>query len=148
VGDYDFVKEATNLCRIKPIFHKISQKPGKPLFYGIKNKQQVFGIPGNPAAVLTCLYEYVTIAINQLMGNPNQALSKIHRPLSHQFCKKIGFAVFLKGFYNETEVRILGAQESYRLSSFATANCLIYLPEEIAAVNQHDMVEVHIIPQA
>jgi molybdopterin molybdotransferase len=148
VGDYDFVKEATSFCQVKPIFHKISQKPGKPLFYGIKNKQLIFGIPGNPAAVLTCFYEYVRIAINQLMGNPNHEFTKIQRPLANKFYKKLGVAVFLKGFYNEKEVRILGAQESYRLSSFATANCLIYLPEEITEVNQHDMVEVHIIPQA
>jgi molybdopterin molybdotransferase len=83
-----------------------------------------------------------------MMGNPNPALNTVYRPLKENFLKKPGIAYFLKGFYNNTELRILGAQESYRLSSFAAANCLVYLKEESTEINQHEMVEAHIIPYA
>ncbi len=146
VGEYDFVKEATKNCKITQVFHKINQKPGKPLFYGIKNQQQIFGIPGNSAAVLTCFYEYVLIAINLFIGNKNAELNCIHRPLKDSYNKKPGIAHFLKGHYNETGVQILGAQESYRLSTFASANCFVYLPEESTTIHQHELVEVHLIP--
>ncbi|WP_235526082.1 molybdopterin molybdotransferase MoeA [Pedobacter sp. Leaf216] len=36
VGDYDFVIEAARNCGVKQIFHKVKQKPGKPLFFGTK----------------------------------------------------------------------------------------------------------------
>lgn len=148
VGDFDYVKEAIIACHINPVFHKVSQKPGKPLFYGIKNNQQIFGIPGNPAAVLTCFYEYVSIAINKLIGNPYDALPTIQRPITEKYRKKKGLAHFLKGFYNDSEVRILEAQESYRLSSFARANCLIYMSEDITEINKNEIVTVHLIPNA
>lgn len=48
VGDYDYVPAAAQACGIEQKFHKIKQKPGKPLFFGIKGDKTVFGLPGNP----------------------------------------------------------------------------------------------------
>ena len=56
VGDYDFVLEATKANQVTQIFHKIKQKPGKPLFLGKKENKIICGLPGNPASVLSCFY--------------------------------------------------------------------------------------------
>ncbi|TAG97540.1 MAG: molybdopterin molybdenumtransferase MoeA, partial [Sphingobacteriales bacterium] len=59
VGDHDHTAAAAEACGVQCIFHKVKQKPGKPLFFGIKGKVPVFGLPGNPSSVLTCFYQYV-----------------------------------------------------------------------------------------
>ena len=40
-------------------FHRVKQKPGKPLYFGTKENKIIFGLPGNPASVVSCFYEYV-----------------------------------------------------------------------------------------
>ena len=146
VGDYDFVLQATENCGITKIFHKIKQKPGKPIYFGTKEQKLVFGLPGNPASVLTCFYEYVTVAMEKLFKN-NSTLKIMHVPLSESFRKPAGLTHFLKGHYNSITVTPLDAQESYRLSSFARANCLIVINEDVTECQQGEIVEVHLIPE-
>ena len=38
VGDYDFVLQAANNCSVNKLFHKIKQRPGKPLYFGKKEE--------------------------------------------------------------------------------------------------------------
>ena len=76
VGEYDFTMQAFEACGIMPIFHKIRQKPGKPILFGMKENKVVFGLPGNPASVLTCFYEYVLPAIGKMMHQPLSVSSK------------------------------------------------------------------------
>jgi molybdopterin molybdotransferase len=146
VGDYDFVLQATENCEITKIFHKIKQKPGKPIYFGKKDQKLVFGLPGNPASVLTCFYEYVTVALEKLFKN-NGTLKIIAAPLSVSFRKPAGLTHFLKGDYNGKTVTPLDAQESYRLSSFARANCLIVINEDVTECHQGEIVEVHLLPE-
>jgi molybdopterin biosynthesis enzyme len=39
---------------------------------------------------------------------------------------------------------MLGAQESFRLSSFSSANCLIEIPEDAAEITSESAVKVHL----
>jgi molybdopterin molybdotransferase len=145
VGDYDFVLKATENCGITRIFHKIRQKPGKPIYFGKSGEKLVFGLPGNPASVLTCFYEYVTVSLEKLF-KCHTGLRTIFAPLSNTFIKPAGLTHFLKGFYDGEFVTPLDAQESYRLSSFARANCLIVIEEEKTETKKGEMVEVHLLP--
>jgi molybdopterin molybdotransferase len=142
-GDYDFVPEAAAQSGVQKLIHKIKQRPGKPFFFGAKEKKLVFGLPGNPASVLTCFYEYVTVALSKWM-HKNQELPKKQVPIAVDFKKAAGLTHFLKGNYNGETVIPLHAQESFRLSSFATANCLIKIEEETTAHLVGDLVEIHL----
>jgi len=145
VGDYDFTLTAAANCGIKTVFHKIKQKPGKPIFFGTKGKQIVFGLPGNPASVLTCFYEYVTIALEK-MNHRQATMQTVMLPLAAAYKKPAGLTHFLKGFQDGYAVTVLDAQESYRLHSFARANCLVVVGEETTSCQQGERVEVHILP--
>jgi molybdopterin molybdotransferase len=145
VGDYDFVLQAATECRIEKLFHKVKQRPGKPLYFGKKNNKLVFGLPGNPSSVLTCFYQYVVPAIEK-MNKRRKLLSVVQAPLSKSFQKAAGLTHFLKGFYDGKTVAPLDAQESYRLSSFARANCLIQVYEDVTECRQGDLVDVHLLP--
>ena len=57
-GKYDFIPQTLNDLGVEKIFHKISQKPGKPLWFGKKDKKIIFGLPGNPVSSLVCLRRY------------------------------------------------------------------------------------------
>jgi molybdopterin molybdotransferase len=127
VGDYDLVPAALEKCGVSKIFHKVKQKPGKPLFFGKKNKTLFFGLPGNPASVLTCFYEYVVDALERFTYT--HLVNEMRLPLLYGFTKKPGLTFFLKGKINESGVEILGQQDSYLLNSFALADCLIELDE-------------------
>lgn len=156
VGDYDFVVPAAEAAGTHSIFHKIKQKPGKPLFFGVKEdvgakktdlvtpKQTVvFGLPGNPASVLTCFYQYVLTALEALSGCPVSLTAKT-ATFTDGYKKNPGLTHFLKGIYSDGVVRLLGAQESYRLSSFSVANCLIEVPEESHEIAAGSTVLVHL----
>ena len=144
-GDYDFVLQAADNCGVIKFFHKIKQRPGKPLYFGKKEHKLVFGLPGNPSSVLTCFYEYVLEALQILTGR-KISLQTIQAALSKPFHKTAQLTHFLKGFYNGETVIILNAQESYRLSSFAKANCLVKINEEVMECKEGEIVEVHLLP--
>lgn len=145
VGDYDFVTQAAKQCGIEEKFHKIRQKPGKPLFFGTKGEKLVFGLPGNPSSSLACFYEYVLPAVEQLLGLKN-SVQKLNVVATHDYIKPAGLTHFLKAFYEEGAVTPLHAQESYRLHSFAQANCFLVLPEESTGCKKGDIVEIHLLP--
>jgi molybdopterin molybdotransferase len=145
VGDYDFVIRASENCGVKKLFHRIKQKPGKPLFFGKKDNKFIFGLPGNPASVLTCFYEYVLLAIEKMTGQ-RHALKNISCTLTNEFRKPAGLTHFLKGWHEGNEVKMLQGQESYKMSSFARANCLIVIEEERTEVKAGENIEVHLLP--
>jgi len=145
VGDYDFVLQAATACGVEKLFHKVKQRPGKPLYFGKKNNKLVFGLPGNPSSVLTCFYQYVIPALEKL-SNKKPVLQIIQAPLSKPFQKTAVLTHFLKGIYDGKTLTPLNAQESYRLSSFATANCLIQIDEEITSCTEGEFVTGYLIP--
>jgi len=145
VGDYDFVPEAASRCGVQQIFHRVKQRPGKPLYFGVKDKIPVFGLPGNPSSVLSCFYNYVLIAIEQLCRKKNPT-SIVTAKLLDTYVKPVGLTHFLKGHYENGQVRVLNAQASYQLSSFAQANCLIILEEQRGHYETGEFVEVIQLP--
>lgn len=144
-GDYDFVLQAATECGVQKLFHKVKQRPGKPLYFGMKEDKPVFGLPGNPSSVLTCFYEYVIPALEKISHKTN-CVKKIKVPLAKTFRKAAGLTHFLKGFYDGNTALHLGAQESYRLSSFAKANCLIQINEEVTVCEEGESAEIHLLP--
>ncbi len=146
VGDYDFVKEALELNNVEEVLYKVKQKPGKPLYFGKTQGCYVFALPGNPAAALTCFYQYVGVAINKMKGSQNASLSQLNLPIDRELIKKEGRAVFYKAYTDFKTVTILEGQGSDILKSFSLANSFVYLTPEIASVDKNDIVEVHLIP--
>jgi molybdopterin molybdotransferase len=145
VGDYDLVIPAAKECGIETLFHKIKQKPGKPLFFGRKNEKIVFGLPGNPSSALTCFYEYVLPLIDTWLALPG-SVKHIHAKVEQAYRKSAGLTHFVKAFYENGKVSVLHAQESFRLHSFAQSNCLLVLPEESTGCEPGDIVNVHLLP--
>jgi len=71
--------------------------------------------------------------------------NKINLTLANSFSKKTGLTFFLKGKMEENKVTILQAQESFLMSSFAYANCIVKLDEDKTEFNKGDLVEVYLL---
>ena len=146
VGDYDFVGKALKELEVEELFYKVKQKPGKPLFYGKKGDTQIFALPGNPAAALSCFYVYVYIALQKMMNRDILELPRIEAISKSNFEKKGDRPQFLKAIYKNGEVEILEGQNSSMLQTFALSNALVYAPETIIKIVEGDSIEVIQLP--
>ncbi len=69
MGRADYIPEVLNELGVEVIFHKVSQRPGKPMWFGMgPNGQAVFALPGNPVSALVCCRQYVIPALNAASG--------------------------------------------------------------------------------
>jgi molybdopterin molybdotransferase len=147
VGDYDFVKAALEEINVEEVFYKVKQKPGKPLYFGKHGAKRIFALPGNPAAVMTCFYMYVTPMIGFMKGEGNGFLNELEANLSHDHFKKGGRAHLLKASYRNGKVDININQSSAMLSSFVDANCLVYFDETEREFKKGEQVKLFMLPQ-
>lgn len=146
VGDYDFVGDALKKLKVTEHFYKVKQKPGKPLFFGTKDEKIVFALPGNPAAALTCFYKYVYMALQIMMGNNEISLPVIYAESENTFKKRGDRPQFLKAIYKNGKVHILDGQNSSMQQTFALANALVFVPDEVMEVHVGDTLETMLLP--
>lgn len=73
-GVLDLVPSVLAEVGVQQIFHKVSLKPGKPLWFGVceraGRRTLVFGLPGNPVSGLVCFRLFVYPALYWLRGFP------------------------------------------------------------------------------
>ncbi len=84
-GKFDLVPRLLVEAGVERVFHKIRQKPGKPLWFGMKGNTAVFGLPGNPVSSLVCLARYVLPFIDACSGQmpmarPSFLLTDLPKP--------------------------------------------------------------------
>ncbi len=80
-GMLDLVPEVLVEQGVQQVFHKVAVKPGKPVWFGIKEskdkKSYVFGLPGNPVSSLVCFNLFVRAAIEAWYGNGIEQSSRL-----------------------------------------------------------------------
>ena len=68
-GRFDHVPGVLASLGVRQVFHRIAQRPGKPMWFGVAaNGTPVFALPGNPVSVLVCLARYVLPALARAAG--------------------------------------------------------------------------------
>lgn len=68
VGDHDHVPGVARELGATPLFWKVAQKPGKPVFAALRDRVPLLGLPGNPASVLVNMLVYARRALDRLEG--------------------------------------------------------------------------------
>lgn len=152
VGDYDVVKEAMKQEGVETVFWKVKQKPGKPLYFGRKGQKNIFGLPGNPAAVFTCFYEYVYPALRQTMGFKNPGLRQtrvkpasacVSDPKRHLFLKA---QIIKNKKCGVLTGKILAYQGSHMLTSLSDAHGFIWVPPARRKGQKRNGLQFHFLP--
>lgn len=120
-GKFDYIPEIMSQLEVKNIFHKISQRPGKPLWFGKNNNNKiVFALPGNPVSSMICLYRYVIPFLKRCSGLNKKDI--IQGVLAEDFNnkKELTFfspvkAEYIKGSLNLSQVSGNGSGDYYSL---------------------------------
>jgi molybdopterin molybdotransferase len=92
MGRFDLVPQVLEELGVRTVFHKVAQRPGKPLWFGMgPSGVAVFGLPGNPVSTLVCLTRYVVPALRGSLGQTPEAPQRmalgapftVKAPLTH-----------------------------------------------------------------
>jgi len=74
MGKFDYIPQVLGELGIRVVFHKVEQRPGRPLWFGIGDTgATVYALPGNPVSTLVCLLRYVLPGLATAQGAPQIA---------------------------------------------------------------------------
>jgi molybdopterin molybdotransferase len=149
VGEADFTRQM--MAKLgEVVFWKIAMRPGRPMAFGrIRARGRsayLFGLPGNPVAVMVTFYHFVRGALLMMMGRDDTDLPLLRVKAETAMRKKPGRTEYQRGILElkngEWSVRLTGAQGSGILRSMSEANCFVVLGHEQGTINAGDYVEV------
>jgi len=68
-GKFDYIPDCLSKLGVQKLFHRISQRPGKPFWFGTREtRNYVFALPGNPVSTTACTVRYLVPWIKTSMG--------------------------------------------------------------------------------
>jgi molybdopterin molybdotransferase len=148
VGEADFVKQL--MAKLgEVLFWKIAMRPGRPMAFGKINNCYLFGLPGNPVAVMVTFYQFVRDALLHLSGRTDDYAIPLLKAISAENLRKVpGRTEYQRGIVfqenAEWRVRTTGQQGSGVLRSMSEANCFIVLEHGRGAVKAGEPVAVQL----
>lgn len=94
MGRFDYIPQVLQELGVRVVFHKVSQRPGKPLWFGVgAGGQTVYALPGNPVSTLICLTRYVLPGLLAAQGAAPATVETI--TLAQSYEVKAPLTVFL-----------------------------------------------------
>jgi molybdopterin molybdotransferase len=147
VGEADFVRQLMNRLG-EVLFWKIAMRPGRPMAFGKIGNAFLFGLPGNPVAVMVTFYQFVRDALVFMSGRDAAPLPVLKVPCAENLRKVPGRTEYQRGILFQEQggwkVRTTGQQGSGVLRSMSEANCFIVLEHERGAVKAGEPVSVQL----
>ena len=148
VGEADFVKQLMGKLG-EVLFWKIAMRPGRPMAFGRIGDSYLFGLPGNPVAVMVTFYQFVRDALLHLSGRTDDYAVPLLRVAAAENIRKVpGRTEYQRGMLfrdgGEWKARTTGQQGSGVLRSMSEANCFIVLEHERGAVKAGEPVAVQL----
>ena len=146
VGEADFIRGL--MAKLGEVaFWKIAMRPGRPMAFGRIGNSWLFGLPGNPVAVMVTFYAFVRDALLKLSGiDPVEPLPRFRVSCVTPLRKRPGRSEFQRGILfrddGEWKVRLTGAQGSGVLRSMSEANCIIVVEHDRGNVEAGEAVWV------
>ena len=150
VGAADYTKQI--MAELGDVaFWTIGMRPGRPMAFGKIHSQgksaYLFGLPGNPVAVMVTFYFFVRNALLHMMGATSTLLPLVPAISQAAIRKRAGRTEYQRGIVSvddqgRLQVAITGAQGSGILRSMSEANCMIVLHHEQGNVNAGEAVDI------
>ena len=130
MGKKDFIPQALSKNSVKEIFHKIAQKPGKPMWFGKNDSTIVFALPGNPVSTYLCTIKYVLPWLKNHLGVLEEKNSSVKLTEDINFKPKLNYFLQVKiqndkGCFYATPLKHHGSGD---FISLAEADGFIELP--------------------
>jgi molybdopterin molybdotransferase len=150
VGTADYTKQSMAALG-EVLFWKIGMRPGRPMAFGSLashgKRALLFGLPGNPVAVMISFYFFVRSALLQMAGAVQTPLPRLRVTSLSPIRKRPGRTEYQRGIvaadqHGSYSVTLTGAQGSGILRSMSDANCIIVLDDSDGDVKIGDAVEI------
>jgi molybdopterin molybdotransferase len=146
VGDYDLVKDQLREFGVRPVFWQVRIKPGKPLYFGVRGRQLVFGLPGNPTSAMVTFHLFVRPAVDRMLGRvpvgPRTGRAVLAGPLTLKPGRKQFLRGVLAGPGPEIRVEPFPDQKSGVLRSMVKSRVLIVVPSDVERMEAGEEVPV------
>jgi molybdopterin molybdotransferase len=146
VGEADFVKPM--MAKLgEALFWRIAMRPGRPMAFGRIGEAFLFGLPGNPVAVMVTFYQFVREALLVLGGRAGDCAPLGLEARAAEPMRKVpGRTEYQRGLLfredGALKVKTTGQQGSGVLRSMSEANCFIVLEHERGRVQAGETVRV------
>ena len=149
VGEKDLVKGTMMDLGVEQVFWGVKFKPGKPLFFGVREDTRLFGLPGNPVSAMVCFELFVRPALIALMGREDKERPRIEvyfeDDVKNRFGRMHAMRVSLERTREGWLARSVGAQGSGLVSSLTKADALALIGPETEGVRAGDPVEAIVL---
>jgi len=148
VGEADFIKQM--MAKLgEVLFWKIAMRPGRPMAFGKIGNAFLFGLPGNPVAVMVTFYQFVRDALLHLSGRSDAPFPLLLAVSAENMRKVPGRTEYQRGVLfkdqDQWKVRTTGQQGSGVLRSMSQANCFIVLPTDAGDLDAGTAVDVQVL---
>lgn len=146
VGEADYTKKVmADLGDV--LFWKIAMRPGRPMAIGRIGEAILFGLPGNPVAVMVTFYALVRDALLAMSGATPQVLPLLRCVSPKPIRKKPGRTEFQRAIVSRADdgnwhVSVTGSQGSGILRSMSQANGLLVLGHDKGNIEAGELVDV------
>ncbi len=147
MGRYDYVPRILEELKVVPIFHKVRERPGKPMWFGITGDgKPVFGLPGNPVSTMMSTHRYVLPNLEKAMGlRPEKSeFSRLTRDIEFSadltYFPPVTLALADDGVTEATPVRY---NNSGHFTAIGISDGFLELPAETDHFPTGTMVRVH-----
>ena len=131
-GKFDFIPEVLDELGVKKLFHRVKQRPGKPFWFGKKDRKTIFAFPGNPvstfASCLKYFYPWYYKSVDLNFENKNQAI------LSEDYFFKPDLTYFLQVKIEKKDGKIyatpITGRGSADLANLVDSDAFLELPDD------------------
>jgi len=142
VGAYDVV---THILRTEGgvRFWRVRMRPGKPLTFGHYGNAHYFGLPGNPVSAMVSFERFVRPALLKMGGHTTLARPLLPVTVATEI-RSDGRETYVRAVVEKVDGKYVatptGRQGSHMMTSLASANALVILPENVPKVAAGDSV--------
>lgn len=150
VGAADYTRQV--MAKLGEVeFWTIAMRPGRPLAFGEIHSDghsaYLFGLPGNPVAVMVSFYFFVQTALRNMMGAQAPAPLPVRAISTGKIKKRPGRTEYQRGIASQSsdgslQVTVTGSQGSGILRSMSEANCMIVLNDESGDIQAGDPLDI------
>ncbi len=121
MGERDLVTKIAESCGWQRVFHKVRIKPGKPVYFAVRGKQILFGLPGNPlSAVVTCSI-FLIPALKKMAGFTDYRLRLMPAFLAPESVRNSKRKLIWPGYFKEDSGRLVALFSAKKSSAAVTA---------------------------
>ena len=148
VGPHDHVKDALAGLGAEQRFWGVALKPGKPTWFGVRERTLVFGLPGNPVSAMVTFQLFALPALRALVGadpEPVRGSARLDAPVKLSPAREQAVRVRLRADAGGWHATPTGPQQSHLLTSMLGAAALALVPRGEGELAAGDRVDIELL---